>query len=126
MKFPLTNESTTNQESKVRSLFVAILCLFIAVCILNERLQTNYANDFERGERQPGDHLVNNSTISNPKIPWKEMKATIYVTCPPNEIITYVKISSLNSKKIIFLPSSDGVGMSALTVLVIGKMNEGL
>ncbi|XP_011142104.2 putative lipase ATG15 [Harpegnathos saltator] len=118
VRFQLTSESTTNQESKMRSLLVAVLCLSMAVCIL--------ANDFILGERQAGDYSVTNKTIFKPPIPIIPMRARIGIKCLLNETITYVQISSIDGNDIKFYQISGDVGMTSLMVMAMGNPGEGL
>ncbi|EFN90095.1 hypothetical protein EAI_16089 [Harpegnathos saltator] len=103
----------------MRSLLTTALCLFMAVCIL--------ANDFERGERKTGDHSVTDEFIIEPEFPWIALEVTIDITCPPNETITYVKISSIkHDKDVSYQLLAGNVGTSSLVVVATGKIGEGL
>ncbi|XP_011142588.1 uncharacterized protein LOC105185034 [Harpegnathos saltator] len=102
----------------MRFLLTAGLCLSMAVCIL--------ANDFNLGERQEGDHSVIDKTIFKPALSLVSRRVTIPVTCPLlHEIITYVKISSLNDNEVDF-QLFDDVGMRSLMVIARGKEGEEL
>ncbi|EFN90093.1 hypothetical protein EAI_16087 [Harpegnathos saltator] len=103
----------------MRSLLTTVLCLSMTVCIL--------ANDFELGERQTGDHSVRDAFITKPPNYWnpKGTIVTVGVTCPVNEITTYVKIHNINDSQVNYNPYR-GVGTKSVAVKVTGKRDEGL
>ncbi|XP_011142232.1 uncharacterized protein LOC105184826 [Harpegnathos saltator] len=118
VRFPLTSDTRTNQEFKMRSLLITVLCLSMAVCIL--------ANDYILGERKTGDYSVRDNLIIKPPLDWMAFKATIGITCPTNEIITYVKITNRSDKKVNFQRLSGDIGIRTLVVMAKANKGEGL
>ncbi|EFN90096.1 hypothetical protein EAI_16090 [Harpegnathos saltator] len=98
----------------MRSLLSTVLCFSMAICVL--------ATNFERGKRQPGDYLSINKIIVKIPIIWKPMETIIDVKCPSNEIITYVRISSIDGiisgiiDGIHFVQLSGDVGTTSILV----------
>ncbi|EFN90090.1 hypothetical protein EAI_16084 [Harpegnathos saltator] len=102
----------------MRSLLITVLCLSMAVCIL--------ANDYILGERKTGDYSVRDNLIIKPPLDWMAFKATIGITCPTNEIITYVKITNRSDKKVNFQRLSGDIGIRTLVVMAKANKGEGL
>lgn len=85
VRIQFANESTTNQEFKMRGLLSVVLCLSMAICIM--------AVDFEMGEHQLGDYLETNRTIYM-------VNDDFYIT---SEKRRYFKLSIFLNRSVIFI-----------------------